>query len=181
MREDDSTFQEMGNRLGINASTAQRNFKKLSKNCNTHEPTHHSDHPCILSASDHQFCAQKIHSGLAQIAADLRCDYFPRPASTQCIKTSQKVFLVDECTRSFFLRPIHHKKHRAWAVAYENWTLENWNVDIYLDKSKFNLCGSDGIQWCCRGPGEELDEWNVRQEIKHGGQVCDGIGMHDLT
>ena len=71
--------------------------------------------------------------------------------------------------KKFFLKPIHCKKHRAWVAVHENWTLENWNAVVYSDESKFNLCGSDGIQWCYRGPGEELDEWNVRQKIKHGG------------
>ena len=71
--------------------------------------------------------------------------------------------------KKFFLKPIHRKKCRAWAAAHENWTSENWNAVVYSDESKFNICGSDGIQWCHRGPGEELDEQNVRQKIKHGG------------
>ena len=88
MREDGSTFQEIGNRLGINASTAQRNFEKLGENCDIYEPTHRSGRPCILSASDHQFCAQKIRSGLVQTAADLQHNYFPE-ASKRTISDGQ--------------------------------------------------------------------------------------------
>ena len=170
MREDGSTFREIGNRLGINASTAQRNFEKLGENRDVYEPTHRSGCPRILSASGRRFCARKICSGQAQNAADLQRDYFPEASKRTVRRNLTEEGLPGRRMRKkFFLKPIHRKKRKAWAAAHENWTSENWNAVVYSDESKFNLCGSDGIQWCRRGPGEELDERNVRQEIKHGG------------
>ena len=155
MREDGSTFQEIGNRLGINASTVQRNFKKLGKNCDIYEPTHCSGCPCILSASDCQFCARKIRSRLAQTAADLQHDYFPEASKhTMHQNLTEEGLPGQRMCKKFFLKPIHCKKHRAWAAAHGNWTSENWNVVVYLDKSKFNLCVSNGIQWCHRVLGK---------------------------
>lgn len=56
-----------------------------------------------------------------------------------------------------------------WAEEHENWTTEDWHSVVYSDESKFNLWGSDGVQYCRSGPVEELEPKNVRPVLKHGG------------
>ncbi|EIM86963.1 uncharacterized protein STEHIDRAFT_157251 [Stereum hirsutum FP-91666 SS1] len=38
-----------------------------------------------------------------------------------------------------------------------------------MDEFRINRWGSDGVQYCRRGPREEFREENVDPEIKHGG------------
>jgi hypothetical protein len=52
---------------------------------------------------------------------------------------------------------------------HQNWTEKDWQSVIFSDEKKFNLFGSDGLQWCRRGVGEEFNAKNVRKEVKHGG------------
>jgi hypothetical protein len=52
---------------------------------------------------------------------------------------------------------------------HENWGREDWNAVIYSDESKFNIFGSDRIQYCRRGPNEEFEPRNVQQRLKYGG------------
>ena len=63
----------------------------------------------------------------------------------------------------------HIEKRMKWAEEHENWTTKNWRAVVYSDESKFNLWGSDGVQYCMRGPGEEFERKNVRPVLKHGG------------
>jgi hypothetical protein len=51
--------------------------------------------------------------------------------------------------------------------------MKKWKHVVFSDKSKFNLfesVGSDGLQWCRRGLGEEFKAWNL-----------DGLGVHHFT
>ncbi len=48
-------------------------------------------------------------------------------------------------------------------------TVTEYITVLYSDESKFNFFGLDGVQWCCRGPGEALDMHNVLSWLKHGG------------
>ncbi len=67
------------------------------------------------------------------------------------------------------LTKAHVRKRRAWAEAHAEWGAEKWDTVLYSDESKFNFFGSDGVQWCRRGPGEALDVHNVLPRLKHGG------------
>lgn len=71
--------------------------------------------------------------------------------------------------KKFFLTKKYIRKCIAWANERKDWTDENWPAVIYSDESKFNLFGSDGVQYCRRKPGGEFEEWNVQQVMKHGG------------
>lgn len=55
------------------------------------------------------------------------------------------------------LTPAHIKKRLAWAKAHADWTVDDWKAVVFSDKSKFNLVGSDGRQWCWGEPGQEPD------------------------
>ena len=61
------------------------------------------------------------------------------------------------------------KKRLEWAKSHADWMVEHWSAVIFSDKSKFNLIGSDGCDWCWRRPGEEFDAWFTKKKVKHGG------------
>jgi hypothetical protein len=44
--------------------------------------------------------------------------------------------------------------HPSWAADHENWSAENFTAMIYCDEPKFNIFGSDGVQyWQRASPG----------------------------
>lgn len=67
------------------------------------------------------------------------------------------------------LTKIHRRKRKEWAAEHAEWEVQDWKAVIFSDESKFNLYGSDGIQYCRRGPNEALAPRNVQQKLKHGG------------
>jgi hypothetical protein len=38
----------------------------------------------------------------------------------------------------------HHRVHLDWALACQNWTLEDWKKVVWSDETKINHLGSDG-------------------------------------
>ena len=63
----------------------------------------------------------------------------------------------------------HIHCHLDWARAHQSWSMEQWRRVIFSDKSKFNLFGSDGLQYCWRRRGEALDPRYTKKKVKHGG------------
>ena len=106
MREDGSTFREIGNRLGIIASMVQRNFEKLGENCNIY--TYMSLLTVVVAHAFSQpltagFVLERFALGWRRLLQTFSATISLKPANAQCIETAQKkVFLVDECARSFF-------------------------------------------------------------------------------
>jgi transposase InsO family protein len=47
--------------------------------------------------------------------------------------------------------------------------VKNWERVIFSDESKFNLFGSDGLQYCWRKGGQALDPRYTQKQVKHGG------------
>lgn len=64
---------------------------------------------------------------------------------------------------------VHRNKHVDWADMHEDSDGKDWEAVIYSDESKFNIFGSDRIQYCRRGSNEEFEPRNGRQRLKHGG------------
>ena len=58
---------------------------------------------------------------------------------------------------------------KKWAEAHENWSQENWNAVAFSDESIFHVFGSDGMEWCWRRPGQQLDPRFTKKKLKHGG------------
>ena len=54
-----------------------------------------------------------------------------------------------------------------WAREHSAWTVDQWNTVIFSDESKFNLHGSDGVQFVRRRSGEEYHPSCITSTIKH--------------
>lgn len=64
-----------------------------------------------------------------------------------------------------------------WAEEHLEWTLENWRAVNFSDESIFHVFGSDGVEWCWRRPGQQLDPCFTKKKVKHGGGKVTVWGM----
>ena len=67
------------------------------------------------------------------------------------------------------LSAVHHKKCLAFALKYQNWTVEDWKRVIWSDKTKINRIGSDGKEWVWKQVGQGLIDHEVQGTVKFGG------------
>ena len=52
----------------------------------------------------------------------------------------------------------HKKVWLDFALAYKDWTLEDWKHVIWSDEIKINSTGSDGKKWAWKKAGEGLSD-----------------------
>ena len=69
-------------------------------------------------------------------------------------------------------RPLLTKKHMKerldFAIAHQDWTLEDWKKVVWSDETKINHLGSDGRKWVWKKPGEGLSKRLVKGTVKFG-------------
>lgn len=104
-----------------------------------------------------------IKSGQAQTAAEVQRERLPHVSARTMRQTLQEEGLHGRRKRKVLLiTPAHWKKmnkaHKDWGEAV-----------IFSAESKFNIFGSDRIQYCLRAPNEEFEPRYVQQRLKHGG------------
>ena len=64
----------------------------------------------------------------------------------------------------------HRRNRLDFAIAHQDWTLDDWKRVIWSDETKINRFQSDGRQWIWKGPGEGvLVDREVQGTIKFGG------------
>jgi hypothetical protein len=85
-------------------------------------------------------------------------------------------------------RPLLTKKHVKerldFAIAHQDWTLDDWKRVVWSDETKINRLGSDGRKWAWKKAGEGLSERLVKGTMKFGGgslmmwgcMLWDGVG-----
>ena len=70
-------------------------------------------------------------------------------------------------------KPLISKKNKTerltWAKEHVGWSQGQWSKIVWSDESKFNLFGSDGIQWVRRPTGTRHDPRYQTPTVKHGG------------
>lgn len=64
---------------------------------------------------------------------------------------------------------MHRKKRLAFALKYQNWTVEDWKRVFWSDETKINRIGSDGKQWVWKQAGQGLIAREVQATVKFGG------------
>jgi len=63
----------------------------------------------------------------------------------------------------------NRKTRLEFAKEHLNWTVKEWSNVIWTDESKFNLYGSDGIQYIRRPIAKRFDPQYMKPTVKHGG------------
>ena len=162
--------QEVAECLGIHRTTVDRVYRRLLKNPDFYHVEPKSGRPRKLSPKDRQFAALTLARGHAKTAVDLQRKFFPH-VHPDTIRNS----LREEGLSAFkrhrvpFLNQHHIISHLKWARAHRSWSVDDWERVIFSDESKFNLFGSDGLQYCWRRRGQALDPCYTKKEVKHGG------------
>ena len=70
-------------------------------------------------------------------------------------------------------KPLLTKRHRKerldFALAHQDWTVEDWKTVVWSDETKINRLGSDGRIWVWKKSGEALSDRLVKETKKFGG------------
>ena len=68
-----------------------------------------------------------------------------------------------------FLSKKHRKERMDFALAHQDWTVEDWKKVVWSDETKINRFGSDGRKWVWKKAGEGLSDRLVQGTMKFGG------------
>jgi len=170
LRERNVPVKEIAQELHLSEDTVRRTFKRYHKSHDFYYTPPHSGRPRKFSERDTHLAVRKIRMGIYPDASKLQRDMFPNVS----VRTVRNVLIHEGLhgrrrRRRYFLTPAHIKKRLEWYLIHRDWTKKDWLAVTFSDEKRFNLFGSDGLQWCRRGVGEAFEPKNVRTEIKHGG------------
>lgn len=172
-KKENKTFTEIGDILGIDATTVSRNFKKLDsqgKDPDYYSTTPGSGRPRALTPHDERRAERLIKSGKCRDATEVQRELFPKLHPTTVRRMFLRLGLKGRLRRKKpLLTGKHIKGRRNWAMIHQRKSLSFWKRVCFSDESKFNLFGSDGKIYCRRREGEALLPRNVTGTVKHGG------------
>ena len=122
------------------------------------------------SAFSTKFAALVLARGHAKSAANLQHNFFPH-VHTETIRNAlqEQGLSAHKMRKVPYLNQHHLHSCLKWAKAHQSWSMVDWKKVIFSDESKFNLFGSDGLQYCWRKRGEALDPRYTKKQVKHGG------------
>jgi hypothetical protein len=70
-------------------------------------------------------------------------------------------------------RPLLNQRHRRerldFAIAYKDWTVDDWKRVVWSDETKINRLRSDGRKWVWKKAEESLSDRLVEGTLKFGG------------
>lgn len=145
--------------------------------------------PAKVSTATTRHAIHLIRTGKAENAAQLTkplSDIINQPLSTQTVRRHLKKAGLKAVVKR--KRPFLSKRHRRarldWAIAHQDWTVEDWKRVVYSDETKINRLGSDGKSYVYKFPGEGLTDRLVEGTVKFGGgslmmwgcMMWDGVG-----
>jgi transposase len=131
-------------------------------------------HPSKLSESDTHYAQHLITSRKAENASQI----------TQILQEITNHSLTSQTTRNHLKKagmkavvkakkPLLTKRHRRerldFALAHQDWTVEDWKRVVWSDETKINRLGSDGRIWVWKKAGEGLSDRLVKETKKFGG------------
>lgn len=161
---------EVARRVGVHPTTVTRVYNNLLKNPDFYYVKPKSGRPQKLSQKDREFAVLQLARGHAHSAIDLQRKFFPHVhPDTVRNALREQGFSAHRKRKVPFLSHHHILSRLKWARAHRSWSVENWERVIFSDESKFNLFGSDGLQYCWRKGGQALDSRYTKKQVKHGG------------
>ncbi len=73
----------------------------------------------------------------------------------------------------------HHRRERLdFAIAHQDWTVDDWKMVVWSEETKINSLQSDGRQWMWKKAGEGLSDRLVQGTKKFGGGSLMVWGLH---
>jgi len=170
LKEKGLLSQDVADRVGVHRTTVDRVYNSLRKNPDFYHVKPKSGRPQKLSSKDGKFAALTLARGHAKTAVDLQHEFFPHvhPDTVRNHLREQGLSAFKKHTVPF-LSQRHIHSCLKWATAHRSWSMNDWEEVIFSDESKFNLFGSDGLQYCWRKGGQALDPFYTEKQVKHGG------------
>lgn len=130
--------------------------------------------PRLLTSSDTRYAVRLITSQKADNASQVKrllANSLPHSISTKTIRRTLSRAGMKAVVK--VKRPLLKAKHRKdrldWALARQNWTIEDWKRIVWSDETKINRLGSDGRKWVWKRDGEGLSDRLVSGTLKFGG------------
>lgn len=137
-------------------------------------PTCLAGRPSKLSSTNIRHAIRLITSGKADTAVDVHktlSTITNQPLSTHTIRRCLKKAGMKAVVKKN--APDLTKKHRTarmdFALAHQDWTIEDWKQVVWSDETKINRLGSDGRNWVWKKSGEGLNNRLVKGTLKFGG------------
>lgn len=130
--------------------------------------------PSKLSPTDKRAISLQINTGKAENAVQITQDIntiLPQPVCVQTVRNALKedAFVAVTKKKKPYLSKKHRRARLAFALKYQEWTVEDWKRVIWSDETKINRFGSDGKQYVWKKKGQPLLEREVAPTVKHGG------------
>ena len=130
--------------------------------------------PTKLSSANTHYAIHLLRTGKAENAAQITkplADIINQPLSRRTIHRHLKTVGMKAVVKHKrpYLKKQHRKARLDWAIAHQDWTVEDWKRVIYSDETKINSFGSDGRTKVWKMPGETLSDRLVEGIVKFGG------------
>src|SRR5215469_2041447 len=179
------SHRQISSKTGVSKTT-------VTRLCSRHRPylkKHPGGQPLKLSETSVRYALRLIGSGKADNAVQVTKSLQEITNKSLCAQTVRnglkKVGMMAVVKRKRPLLTEKHKKERLdFAIAHQDWTLEDWKKVVWSDETKINRLGSDGRKWVWKKAGEALNERLVNGTVKFGGgslmmwgcMLWDGVG-----
>lgn len=127
-----------------------------------------------LSPRDKRAIFMQIQSGRAENAVEVAQNLnatLHSPVSVQTVRNALKKddFIAVVKKKKPYLSKRHRRDRLAFALKYQNWTVEDWKRVIWSDETKINRFGSDGRKYVWKKKGQPLLDREVDSTVKYGG------------
>lgn len=163
-------FEEIGAKLGCDKSTAVRNYHKFHETHDWYQKPTTRGRPRAMDDYQRRLAVRKLRSGAARDGADLQRQEFPDIGASTVRRTLAEMGFHGRRRRKMARITLKHAAaRRKFANLHIEWEVEKWGTVIFSDEAKFMLHGSDGAQYCRRGPNEAFKPQYVDPRVKHGG------------
>jgi hypothetical protein len=168
--KENKDFTAIGAELKLAPRTVLRNYRQVAASGDPYHYGRSTGRPPRFTERDKHHATKLIDTGEARDGSDVQRLLFPDAPSRTARHMLQEIGLNGRIRRT---KPLLSKsqieKRKNWAADMLELTADDWRDVWFPDKSKFNLFGSDGKQYCRRRVGEELLPRNVKKTVKHGG------------
>jgi transposase len=161
---------QIQSKSGIEKSTMER----IKKEVDSDKENSKGGHPSKLSHCDKQSIIHQITTGKLDNAIQtiqFINNIFPSPVTPQTVRNALKSndfhFVIKQ--KCPLLKKAHREDCLKFSQYHENWTVKEWKMVLWSDKTKINRIGSDGRVYTWKKKGESLSDRTTTPTVKHGG------------
>ena len=178
--------RQISEATGVHYSTISRICSKLCSNLQKSS----GGRPSLVTPTDMRHAIRLISTGKAENAVQVTKtlqDIKNQSLSSQTICRHLKEMGMKAVVKK--KRPLLSKRHMKerldFAIAHQDWTVDDWRHVVWSDETKINHLGSDGRKWVWKKAGEGLSDRLVQGTVKFGGgslmmwgcMTWEGVGM----